>query len=45
MCKKIKKRLLETIGDCHMETTMGNVCHVDRPCEHVDDVAKSILNM
>ncbi len=33
-----------TIGDCHMDTTMGNVCHVDRPCELVDDVAK-YLNM
>ncbi len=33
-----------TIGDCHMDTTMGNVCHTDRPCEHVDDVAKC-LNM
>lgn len=27
-----------------MDTTMGNVCHMDRPCEHVDDVAK-YLNM
>lgn len=33
-----------TIGDCHMDTTMGNVCHMDRPCEHVGDMAK-YLNM
>jgi len=36
--------MIMTIGDCHMDTTMGNVCHMDRPCEHVDDVAK-YLNM
>jgi hypothetical protein len=27
-----------------METTMGNECHVDKQCEHVDDVEK-YLNM
>jgi hypothetical protein len=36
--------MIMTIGDHHTDTTMGNVCHVDRPCEHVDDVAK-YLNM